>query len=57
MSLEVSLIESIVSNFLWAIAKDWLVERQPRHFDFVSETAVGQRTALEVLGNPPSQQN
>jgi len=54
MPIEAILLESVVSNFLWAIAKDWLVERRPRRFDFIVETDVGRRIALEVLSTSPT---
>jgi class 3 adenylate cyclase len=51
--LEAALLASLVSNYLWAIAKDWLVERRPRRFDFIVEPEAGRRIALEIAGTTP----
>jgi|ERR1044072_196092 class 3 adenylate cyclase len=51
---EAALLEHLVGNFLGAFAREWLIERTPRHFDFVIETSTGRRIALEILSSSPN---
>src|SRR5438876_439961 len=48
------ILESLVSNYLWSAAKNWLVERTSHQFDFVIEKDNGQTVAIQVAATPPS---
>src|ERR1044072_49095 len=47
------ILQSVVSNYLWSVARDWIVDRTG-HFDFVIEKDCGQIIAIEVLATLPS---
>ncbi|HYR11932.1 MAG TPA: adenylate/guanylate cyclase domain-containing protein [Longimicrobium sp.] len=51
--LETALLEGVV-NTLLATAREWFIERRPRHFDFVVHQPDGRRIAIEVIAPPTS---
>lgn len=53
MAMEPLLFEHLISNYLWSAAKDWIVDRTPRAFDFMVEKEDGRRIAIEALVSKP----
>lgn len=50
------ILESVISNYLTTAARDWLVERNSRNFDFLVEPAADKLIAIEVFARVPSPQ-
>jgi class 3 adenylate cyclase len=54
--IEPMILESVISNYLTTAARDWLVERNSRNFDFLVEPAADKLIAIEVFARVPSPQ-
>lgn len=54
--IEPMILESVIGNYLTIAARDWLIERNSRFFDFLVEPAADKRIAIEVFARIPSLQ-